>query len=61
MHNPTIKPEPMPCGGVAIFDHASGCAMRCDTCFCVVGSVGMPDHCRELLDGDRALTPTASR
>jgi hypothetical protein len=44
------KSEPLPCGGVAIFDPDSTIyASRCDRCFAVVGSVGMPRECAELL------------
>lgn len=38
----------LPCGGVAIFDHSSGISYRCDTCFAVVGSIGMPRDCETL-------------
>lgn len=44
------RPEPMPCGGRPIFDASSGCAFRCDACFAVIGSVGMPRHCQDLMD-----------
>lgn len=37
----------MPCGGMPIRDHESDWAYRCDTCFAVVGSVGMPPDCYE--------------
>lgn len=36
----------LPCGGVAIFDHGSGCSHRCIDCLATVGSVGMPRDCR---------------
>jgi len=45
--------EIMPCGGVPTFDHESSCySYRCDQCFAVVGSVGMPGHCKELWDNE---------
>ena len=42
------KPIYMPCGGTAYFDHSSGISYRCDTCFAVLGSIGMPQECREI-------------
>lgn len=44
----TIVPErlkALPCGGVPFFDHDSGYAYRCDKCFAVIGSIGMPRGC----------------
>jgi hypothetical protein len=35
-----------PCGNLAAFDHKAGHSYRCLTCFCVIGSVGMPEQCR---------------
>jgi hypothetical protein len=49
-------PRPWPedidleCGSVASFDHDSGISYRCNTCFAVVGSTGMPARCKELYD-----------
>ncbi len=40
--------ERMPCGGVPLFDHDSGCAYRCDTCYAVIGSIGQPQHCIDI-------------
>lgn len=45
-------PHPMdlmqlPCSGVAYFDEESGISYRCMHCFAVVGSVGMPKHCKD--------------
>ena len=42
--------EEMPCGGVPIFDESTGYAYRCDQCFMVIGSIGMPSECKEMLD-----------
>ena len=42
------KPFDLPCGGTAYFDHESGCSYRCETCFAVVGSIGMPRECAKL-------------
>ena len=41
-----IDPIRLPCGGVAYFDHGSGISYRCE-CGATVGSIGMPQHCRE--------------
>lgn len=38
------------CGSVASFDPDSGISYRCNTCFAVVGSIGMPRQCKELYD-----------
>jgi len=37
----------LPCGGVAEFDHGSGCSYRCEHCMATVGSIGQPRRCRE--------------
>jgi hypothetical protein len=44
----------LPCGGTALFDHSSGVSYRCDTCFMVVGSMGMPRDCKEHFEAGRA-------
>lgn len=36
-----------PCGGVATFDDGSGFGYRCEDCGAVIGSVGMPQHCKD--------------
>lgn len=42
--------ERLPCGGVAHYEVDSSChSYRCDACFAVVGSIGMPAACAELL------------
>jgi hypothetical protein len=41
---------PLPCGGIAYFDEASGISYRCETCMAVVGSVGMPRSCKHEMD-----------
>jgi hypothetical protein len=50
--NPISWPQDMDleCGSVASFDHESGISYRCNTCFAVVGSIGMPKECKELYD-----------
>lgn len=42
-------PMRLPCGGTAYFDDGSGCSHRCE-CGATVGSIGMPQHCKELMD-----------
>jgi hypothetical protein len=37
----------LPCGGIAAFDVESGISYRCMNCFAVVGSIGMPQHCKD--------------
>mgnify|MGYP006282751199 CR=1 FL=1 len=41
------KLDPLPCGGVPVFDEGSGYSYRCDACGAVVGSLGMPATCKE--------------
>lgn len=43
-----VRLKRMPCGGIPMFDHDSGYAYRCDTCFAVIGSVSQPDECVEI-------------
>lgn len=42
------KLDPLPCGGTPYFDSESGMSYRCSSCFAVVGSIGMPLHCKQL-------------
>ena len=35
------------CGATACFDHESGISYRCMDCFAVVGSIGMPQRCKD--------------
>jgi hypothetical protein len=35
----------LPCGGEAIWDHASGIGYRCLDCNTMVGSISQPAHC----------------
>ena len=37
----------LPCGGVASWDESSGISYRCEYCGAVVGSVGMPQECKD--------------
>ena len=40
-----------PCGNTAHYDPESSYpAWRCGRCFAVLGSIGMPDECREMQD-----------
>lgn len=48
-----IPPEsefniPLPCGAIGTFDFASGMGYRCTDCFAMWGSIGMPQHCRDI-------------
>lgn len=43
------------CGATASFDVESGISYRCNTCFAVVGSIGMPRECKELDDMIRVM------
>jgi hypothetical protein len=42
-----MKPLYLPCGGMASFDHSSGCSHRCEDCLAVVGSIGQPRSCKD--------------
>ena len=37
----------LPCGGIAYYDENSGINYRCGHCMAVVGSIAMPQHCRD--------------
>ncbi len=48
---------PLPCGGVPTLDPESSCyAYRCDKCFAVVGSIGMPQDCYDLMREQRGVS-----
>ena len=40
----------LPCGGAAHFDDESGISYRCLNCLAVVGSIGMPKHCKDITE-----------
>jgi hypothetical protein len=42
-----LDPMKLPCGGTAYFDQESGISYRCWDCMAVVGSIGMPQYCKE--------------
>lgn len=46
-------PMSLPCGGTAYFDVDSGISYRCE-CGAVVGSIGMPQSCKDEADKWRA-------
>lgn len=48
-----LDPMRLPCGGTAYFDESSGISYRCE-CGAVVGSIGMPQSCRDEADKYRA-------
>lgn len=43
-----VDPMKLPCGGTAYFDVESGISYRCEDCMAVVGSMGMPEHCKDI-------------
>ena len=45
-----VKPALLPCGGTAYFDYSSEISYRCEDCGAVVGSIGMPKHCRNEME-----------
>ena len=49
------------CGNMASFDHSSGISYRCNTCFAVVGSIGMPRECKELYDMEEVINKLKGR
>lgn len=46
----TAPPVKLLCGATASFDIESGISYRCNSCYAVVGSIGMPRSCKELYD-----------
>lgn len=48
-----LDPMRLPCGGTAYFDKSSGISYRCE-CGAVVGSIGMPQSCKDEADKYRA-------
>ena len=50
-----FAPIDLLCGGKAYFDESSGISYRCETCGAVVGSVGMPQGCKELYDMETVI------
>ena len=55
------KPVHLPCGGAAYFDQDSGISYRCETCFAVVGSIGMPRSCKEEFDKEKMIAILAGK
>jgi hypothetical protein len=43
------------CGSTAEFDEESGICYRCTSCFAVVGSIGMPTHCKMLYEAEHIV------
>lgn len=52
-----MDPIYLPCGGFARFDLSSGISYRCEDCGAVVGSIGMPGHCKDELDKYNKILP----
>jgi len=50
-----LKPIVLLCGASAYFDHSSGIGYRCETCGCMVLSMGMPAECKQLYDMERVV------
>ncbi len=40
----------LPCGSTAMYD--GNVSHRCTDCNAVIGSIGMPKHCKELFDAE---------
>jgi hypothetical protein len=49
------EPIELLCGATAHFDTDSGISYRCDRCMAVVGSIGMPNDCKELYDMEECV------
>lgn len=43
------------CGQHAEWDDGSGMGYRCHTCMAIVGSIGMPKHCHEIMKTNQAF------
>ena len=50
-----LPPMDLLCGSTASFDDGSGCSYRCDYCGAVIGSIGMPRHCKDLYDMEEVV------
>lgn len=56
------KERALPCGGGIVTDHDGEWPQsRCDTCFAVVGSVGMPRDCYAAWHQPLPTTPAQDR
>ena len=49
-----LSPMALPCGGVAFWDESSGISYRCE-CGAVVGSIGMPQACKDEMEKYRVI------
>lgn len=45
-----LSPIRLLCGNTAEFDEDSGIGFRCERCFAIIGSIGMPRECKTLYD-----------
>ena len=45
--------EQLPCGEVPRWDYESASGYRCEYCGAMVGSIGMPKRCREMMEEER--------
>ena len=50
-----VDPIDTACGNTASFDDGSGYGFRCDACGAVIGSIGMPRHCKDLYDMEEVV------
>lgn len=44
-----------PCGATAYFDIGSGIGYRCEECMAIIGSMGMPRECKDLMEMDEIV------
>ena len=56
-----MEPIKLSCGGTAYFDVSSGISYRCEDCGAVVGSIGMPQWCKEELQKEKMLEILAGK
>ena len=59
--NHSLPPIHLPCGGEAHFDEGAGYGHRCWHCMAVVGSIGMPQHCKDEMDKYEILKKLGGR
>jgi len=45
--------DKLPCGETPRWDYGSACGYRCEYCGAMVGSIGMPKRCREMMEEER--------
>ena len=45
--------DTLPCGGRPHWDYGSAAGYRCDTCNAMIGSIGMPKECHDMIHAER--------